>query len=269
MSGAEGFSMISRTRPPAPWIGGKRLLSKKIIELIDKIPHRSYVEPFFGMGGVFFRRERIPRTEIINDISGEVFNFLRITQRHHLQLLDTLRYNVASREEFERLVSLEPSSLTDLERAARFVYIQKLTFAGKVCGRSFGVSRNGGSRFNFFNVAPVLEAVHQRLSGVVIENLDWTELVPRYDCSTALFYLDPPYFGHETDYGRGIFNQADFARLAQYLREMRGSFVLSINDHPAVRSIFDGFEMLECSVDYTVSLSKRAKARELIYFSGI
>ena len=52
--------------PIAAWIGGKRLLARAIIERIDRIPHRTYAEPFVGMGGVFLRRARKPKTEIIN-----------------------------------------------------------------------------------------------------------------------------------------------------------------------------------------------------------
>ncbi len=92
------------------------------------------------MGGVFFRRRNVPRAEVINDRNGEVVNLFRIPQRHYPQFMDTLKFQVTSRREFERPEGLrDPATLTDLERAARFIYLQKLAFGGKVAGQNFGV----------------------------------------------------------------------------------------------------------------------------------
>lgn len=56
--------------PAAPWLGGKKLLAKRIIERLRQVPHAGYVEPFVGMGGVFLRRPWRVRTEVINDAAG-------------------------------------------------------------------------------------------------------------------------------------------------------------------------------------------------------
>jgi DNA adenine methylase len=53
--------------PVAPYLGGKRNLAKVICPKIDAIPHTTYVEPFVGMGGIFFKRSMLPRAEVIND----------------------------------------------------------------------------------------------------------------------------------------------------------------------------------------------------------
>ena len=58
---------VDPVAPPAPWQGGKRYLAPKIIERIGEVAHSTYVEPFVGMGGVFFRRTLRPDCEIIND----------------------------------------------------------------------------------------------------------------------------------------------------------------------------------------------------------
>ncbi len=122
--------------PPAAYIGGKRLLSKTIIERLRSIPHDGYAEPFVGMGGVFLRRPFQPKLEVLNDINGEVANLFRILQRHYPQFMDTLKFQITSRREFERLQRSDPSTLTDLERAARFLYLQRTAFGGKVTGRT-------------------------------------------------------------------------------------------------------------------------------------
>ena len=122
-------------------------------------------------------------------------------QRHYVQFLEVLKFGLTTRAEFERLVRVDPDTLTDLERAARFPYLQRTAFGGKVSGRNFGVDKTRPARFNLIALEPLLEDLHTRLSGVTIECLDWTVFIPRYDGPDTLFYLDPPYWGCEDDYG--------------------------------------------------------------------
>ena len=166
---ATDLQPVQPARPVAPYIGGKRILAKAIIERINATPHTGYAEPFCGMGGVFLRRDHKPKTEVINDINNEVVNLFRILQRHYPQFMETLKFQITSRREFERLVATDPDTLTDLERAARFLYLQRTTFGGRVSGKNFGVDKSGGGRFNLNNLTPTLEAVHERMAGVIIE----------------------------------------------------------------------------------------------------
>lgn len=255
---------IEPVRPPAGYIGGKRRLAAKLCELIASRPHRTYAEAFVGMGGVFFRREVRPPAEIINDRNGEVANLFRILQRHYPQFMDTLRFQITSRREFERLKASDPVTLTDLERAGRFLYLQRLAFGGKVAGQSFGVDRRSAGGFNLTRLAPLLEEVHERLAGVVIESLDWTRFLDRYDAPETLFYLDPPYWGSEGDYGKELFGRDQFELLAQRLSVLRGSFIMSINDVPEIRERFGRFRIEEVELLYSVTKGKPTGARELI-----
>lgn len=195
----DSFSQLNQpvrpVLPVAPYIGGKRALSRRLVGLIDVIPHDLYAEPFMGMGGVFFRRTRRPKKEVINDISSDVVNLFRLLQRHYQQLLDVLKWQICSRADFERLTALPAAHLTDLERAVRFLYLQRAAFGGKVHGRSYGVSRTEPARFDLTKLVPMLEDVHERLCGVDIERLPYTDLIARYDTPRTLFYLDPPYHG--------------------------------------------------------------------------
>ena len=186
---------VRPVRPVAGYIGGKRNLSRRLVALIDATPHHTYAEPFVGMGGVFLRRQRRPPAEVINDISADVTTFYRILQRHFQAFVDCLRWQLASRAEFERLMKVDPVTLTDLERAARFLYLQRLCFAGKVNGRTFGVSPLQSGRFNPSTLEPMLADLHERLAGVTIERLPYAEMIRRYDREGTLFYLDPPYWG--------------------------------------------------------------------------
>jgi DNA adenine methylase len=259
-----GLTDVDPVSPPAAYIGGKRALSSRIISLIEQTPHQRYAECFVGMGGVFFRRRRMPRSEVINDRSGDVVNLFRILQRHYQQFMDVLKFQIASRREFERLAACKPETLTDLERAARFLYLQKLAYGGKVTGRSFGVDTTGPSRFNVMKIASQLEDVHDRLSGVLLENLDWSDFIDRYDGPDILFYLDPPYFGCEGDYGQGLFMRSDFERMAEKLANIRGRFILSLNDVEEVRAIFAGFSFIDVRLSYTISGGSGVEAREVV-----
>lgn len=149
--------------PVAPWLGGKSQLSKVLCPLIDRVPHVTYAEPFVGMGGIFFRRAKKPKSEVINDRSSDVTNLFRILNRHFPQFCDVLKWQITSRDEFERLKNEPPSSLTDLERAARFLYLQKTCFGGKVDGQNFGVAPTSPARFDLTKLVPILESVHSRL----------------------------------------------------------------------------------------------------------
>ena len=244
--------------PVAPYLGGKRNLAKRICAILDALPCATYAEPFVGMGGIFLRRTSRPSAEVINDRGRDVANLFRILQRHYPQFLDHLRFQLTTRVEFERLTATDPDTLTDLERAARFLYLQRTAFGGKPSGRNFGVSADRPGRFNLTTLEPMLEDLHTRLAGVVIECLDWAAFIPRYDRADTLFYLDPPYWGCETDYGKLMFDRSDFARMAAVLAGIKGRFIMSLNDVPEVRSIFAAFQMVQVSTTYTISTQRGA-----------
>jgi DNA adenine methylase len=251
--------------PAAPYLSGKRNLARRSCAILRDIPHDTYVEPFLGMGGIFVRRDRRPRAEVINDLSGDVATLFPILPRHYEPFMDMLRWQLTSRADFDRLRKQDSSSLTDLERAARFLYLQRLAFGGKVEGRTFGVDRRTPGRFDLPKLEPMLAEIHERLAGVVIEQLPHADVIRRYDGPATLFYLDPPYVGCEGDYGAG-FAPADFHRLAEQLAAIAGRFVLSINDTPLAREEFARFELLEVPVTDTIGNNHGAgqQAGELI-----
>lgn len=262
------YRPVAPVTPAAGYIGGKKQLASAIIARIERIPHETYAEPFVGMGGVFLRRKRAPKGEIINDRSGDVATFFRILQRHYVPFMDMLKWQITGRREFERLKASDPSTLTDLERAARFLYLQRTAFGGKVAGRNFGVDPLA-ARFNVAKLAPMLDELHERLAGVTIECLPWEAFIQRYDRPSTLFYLDPPYWGSEKDYGPEMFDRSEYERMAQVLSSLKGRFILSINDVPKVRKIFAGFALRPVRLTYTVAKSTNAKpARELIITVG-
>lgn len=256
-------------RPLAGYVGGKKILARPLAARIAAIPHGIYAEAFVGMAGVFLKRETAPDIEAINDLNRDVATLFRVLQRHYQAFTDMLRWQLASRAEFDRLRSQDPDTLTDLERAARFLYLQRLAFGGKVAGRSFGLATTQPARFDVRKLGPLLEAVHERLAGVWIECLPWRGFLERWDRPATLFYLDPPYWGSEGYYGPELFDRSEFAALAEALKGLRGRFIMTLNDGPEIRELF-GWATIE-PVELTYFLPGRgglAGARELIITDG-
>ncbi|HEY1736287.1 MAG TPA: DNA adenine methylase [Methylovirgula sp.] len=253
---------VIEAKPPAPYIGGKKALGATLARMIERVPHKIYAEPFVGMGGVFLRRRFAPPCEVINDVSGDVTTLFRILQRHYPAFMDMLKFQLTSRRDFDRLRATDPATLTDLERAARFLYLQRLAFGGKVSGRNFGVRMPG--RFDVTKLGPELAELSERLAGVVIENLSYGDFIDRYDAPEVLFYLDPPYAGSEWDYGDRVFAHGDFARIADRLARLKGAFILSINETPETRRVFAAFDIETVDVIYTINGESPKPVKELI-----
>ena len=254
---------VSTVRPVAPYIGGKRNLSRRICSIVDSDRHHTYAEPFIGMGGVFLRRTRRAPAEVINDISADVTTMFRVVRKHYPALVDELAYMLSSRDEFERQRAIDPATLTDIERAARFLCLQRLSFGGKVSGRVFGVDCRSPGRLRLATLRDDLQALRDRLAAVTIERLPFAELIDRYDSADTLFYLDPPYWACETDYGGGVFERDDFARLADQLMRIKGRFILSLNDTPGVRDVFRNFAFEEVVTTYTLATAATGSGKRV------
>ena len=114
----------------------------------------------------------------------------------------------------------------------------------------------------------MLEALHERLAGVTIERLPWPAVITRYDRPTTLFYLDPPYWGSEGDYGKALFTRQDFTAMATQLAQIKGQFILSLNDVAEVRQIFKAFRIEDVETTYTLAGNGKAKKAGELIISG-
>jgi DNA adenine methylase len=264
----DALTSVTPVNPVAPYIGGKRNLARRLVARIAATPHDTYAEAFVGMGGVFFRRQRRPKCEIINDWSGDVANLFRCMRAHPGALIELTALQLTSRADFDRHRREDPTTLTDLQRAVRFLFLQKVAFGGKVVGQDFGMSRDRPSRFRPRQVGADLLAAAARLDAVTIEQLPWAEFLRRYDRPGILFYLDPPYFGCEGDYGPGMFGRDEFAQMAEQLAQLKGRFILSLNDRPEVREIFATFSIETVGTHYGLAGKGAQPAREVIITGG-
>jgi DNA adenine methylase len=244
---------------PLAYIGGKQRLAKKIIAILPS--HTAYVEPFAGGAQVFFHKEP-SKVEVLNDLDGEVVNFFRVCQLHYEELLRGLRFSLVSRKWYRLVKSQNPESLTDIQRAARFFYLQKNSFAGLVRNPAYHYHVVRPPSFNLGSLPELIEKTHQRLERVQIECLPYEQILRRYDRPGTLFYLDPPYWGRKLY--RLNFTESDFVNLEENLRHVQGKFVLSLNDLPEVRKLFHRYVLREIQLSYTAQMTAGKRFRELL-----
>lgn len=181
----------------------------------------------------------------------------RVVQHHLDEFIRQFRWALASRELYGWLSATPPDTLTEIQRAARFFYLMKCGFGGKVDSPSFGTATTAKPRLNLLRIEEDLSAVHLRLHQVTVERLPWLECIRRYDRPHTLFYVDPPYFGTE---GYGVdFGLEQYALMAEALASMKGRAVLSVNDIPQMRQAFAQFKGKRLSISYTVGTSSRSR----------
>jgi DNA adenine methylase len=237
--------------PVIPWIGGKRRLAKHIMPLFPE--HECYVEPFCGAAALFFMKQPA-HVEVINDINGELVNLYRVIKHHLDEFVRQFRWALTSREIYRWLQITPSETLTDIQAAARFYYLQKLAFGGKVENQNFGTATTSPSRFNLLRIEEDLSQAHLRLSKTYIEHLSWQSCIAKYDREHTLFYCDPPYWGTE-GYGTD-FGLEQYAEMAELARTIKGKMVISVNDIPEMRQAFDGLNMDTVKINYTLSRQK-------------
>lgn len=249
--------------PIIPWIGGKRRLAKHILPLIPE--HSCYVEPFCGAAAIFFSKPESD-VEIINDLNGELINLYRVVKHHMGEFLLQFRWALTSRQLFEWCQITAPETLTDIQRAARFFYLQKLSFGAKVDGQTFGTAAMSGPRLNFMRLEEDLSQAHLRLTRCTIENLSWTKCIAKYDRPQTFFYCDPPYWQTE---GYGVdFGFREYEAMAKIASSCAGNVMISINDHPDIRSVFKDLKCREVPITYTVGGGQRAVRRNELIFTN-
>ncbi len=245
--------------PIFPWMGGKSKLSDQILPLFPE--HDCYAEPFAGGAALFFIKQP-SKCEVLNDLNNEIVNLYRVVQNHLEELLKQFKWALHSRKIFEWEQMKRPETLTDIQRAARFMYLQKVGFGGM--GRNFGTSATSKPKLNIIRMEENLTEAYMRLAQTTVESLDWAELVQRYDRPQTFFYCDPPYWqtaGYDCEFG-----WHHYERMAELAGGINGQMMISINDHPDIREIFKDLDMRAFDYEYTVGGGQnRSKCTELVF----
>jgi len=231
---------------PIKWVGGKSRLRKQIVDLIP--PHTCYVEPFAGAAWVLFGKPP-SKVEVLNDIDQELVNFFQVVKHQPEELIASFEWELVSRAEFERLAELDPTQLSNVERAHRFYYIIMAGWGGELDYPRFQTSITDGGHGNRLigalkTLRQRLMPVYERLRTVIIENLDWQECLARYDRQGTVMYVDPPYPDNKVNYVHNMRGWSQHQLLAERLHQTQCHWILSSYDTPEVRELFAQYHVI-------------------------
>ena len=215
------------------WIGGKKALRD---EIISRFPtdYKRYIEVFGGGGWVLFHKAPGNDFEVYNDRNPNLANLYRCVRDHPDELISELTYALNSRTDFDyiRKVMKTPTGIPDVKRAAYFYQLIRYSYAS-------GLDSYASQPHSMWNNFPLITNACARLQKVVIENKDFEKLIDQYDRPESLFYCDPPYFETEDYYEDVGFTKADHIRLADRLSSIEGKYLLSYNDCPEIRELYE------------------------------
>lgn len=245
-----------KTSPIIPWMGGKRKLASRLIPKFPK--HDCYVELFCGGAALYFLNPEPAKVEVINDVDGELINLYRVVQHHLEEFIKQFKWALTSRTMFKWLKESYCPGLTDIQRAARFYYLQQHAFGAKRVGQNFGYAPSGRP-INLCRIEENLSEAHIRLSGTYVEQLAWQDCFKRYDREYTFFYADPPYFdtaGYSVDFG-----YEQYKDLANIMSNSKGKVMVSLNDHEEMRNVFKDFRIESLDIKYSLTSKASAKSK--------
>ena len=235
-------------KSPINWFGGKYYMAKKIIDLFPE--HKVYVEVFGGAGHVLFQKEP-SAIEVFNDINSNLVNFFRILRDDYKvqELHKRLQLTPHSREEFLDCYGSWEHEKDEIERVRKWYVTLMQCFSKSFGNKGWSYSKSISNRGMSQSTSQFLGKIDkdipfavQRLRGVQIDNLDFRNILEKYDSKDTLFYLDPPYV-HDTrtmtyTYANEM-TEDDHKDLVNLLLSTKGKVVLSGYDHEIYNPLID------------------------------
>lgn len=256
-------STATSLRAFVKWAGGKQALCTDISSRFPEFDR--YYEPFLGGGSVFFALEA--QEAVLADANGWLIDTYCAIRDDWAAVCDELDRFKNTKTEFQRIRAIRPESLSLIQRAAQFIYLNKTCFRGL-----FRVNRSGqfnvpyGAYDRRYYERENLEAVSMRLQSATLMHCDFEFALSGVGASDFI-YLDPPYYkvGGYSDFNRytaSQFRAADHIRLAAVCRELdaRGvRWALSNSDTPFVRELYAGFRVSEIESRREINLNARSR----------
>ena len=250
--------------PVVKWVGGKRQLLNEIIPLLPKqIP--SYCEPFLGGGAVLFAVQ--PTKAIVNDLNKDLITVYEVIRDDADALIESLKRHENTSEYFYAIRDLDRdrdtySSLSNVEKASRLIYLNKTCFNGLFRVNSSGEFNSPFGRYKNPNIVnePVIRAVSEYLNSgsITFYSEDFAETLKRVE-KGGFAYLDPPYdpvssTASFTGYSKGGFDRDEQIRLKHCCDELtrRGvKFMLSNSATDFIKELYR---------DYNVAIVRAKRA---------
>jgi len=220
--------------------GGKSRVSDRLVDCI--VPHKIYVEPFIGGGAVYFKKAPA-ETEVINDKNPEIafaYAFIKSVTPEQMARLKTFDWQ-PNKEKFFSLKNSEVPK-DPVQRFYRFYYV--LIYSYGLSSKTYGYFEK-----DKFHVERRVPQLQERMKNTKIYNADYIEVMKKYDSPETYFFLDPPYPdewpGPE---GPKLFTKEDTQKLHDYLKTVKGKFLMTINSLKWIVDLFSDFKLYKLSV---------------------
>jgi DNA adenine methylase len=250
-------------KSPIKWIGGKSKSLKYLLPLIP--PHEGYVEVFGGAGWLLFGK--VPsKWEVLNDLDNNLSNFWNVLKSHENEFIKSFDFEVISRTIFNdyKKIYITKEYNDNIHQAHILYYLLKAGSQSSLPdggGSGFGRCK-GKSRLRLDKVPTDIIRSHERLITVTIECQDFRDIINFYDTEKTFFYLDPPYRNSSRhSYPVGKFTDDDYTDLYNFCSNMKGDFLLSINDDPFINSLFSKFNITKTKVPYSGSPKQKVRKK--------
>lgn len=220
------------------YYGGKQNMLRHLLPLIP--PHDAYIEPFAGGAAVFFNKAPA-RLEVLNDTNLLVWSFYRAAKLTPQALIRNLEATLHSRHEYRRALAVarRAEAHTTLDLATAFFVLTQQGFLGRMGSWGYGKDgRRAPFSQRYRAKVRALGDLCRRLGHVQLERIDGAACIEKYDAPGAFHFVDPPYYNSNCGHYAG-YTEADFVRLVETLRSVRGRFMLTCYPNPHIESLGD------------------------------
>lgn len=266
--------------PVVKWVGGKRQLLGDIVPLIPNI-FSTYVEPFVGGGAVLFDIQ--PKKAIINDFNSELINIYKVIKDKPDELISALEKHECFNSEkyFYEIRALDRNEnydeLSDIEKAARIIYLNKTCYNGLFRVNQAGQFNSPYGKYKHPNIVnmPIILAMSKYFNAndIKIVNGDYRITLKNLK-KGAFVYFDPPYmpisssssFTGYTENGFDMRQQSELKKECDRLNAKKIKFLLSNSDHPFIRDLYKDYEIITVKAKRSINsnANKRGEINEVL-----
>lgn len=216
---------------------GKKSPIKDIIKKQSPKDFNLYVEPFVGSGAIYLNMDLKDTPAVINDLDKNLINAWRTIKSGIT--IDENTYNFPSKDKQEKYINSKKTSGNE-------IFIQALikslgTFGSTGKGKIYKpISVN-----NFKNKVRNAKIQKDYMKNTKVFSIDYKSIIKKFDGVNTYFFLDPPYENSKLLYNEDTMN---FNELNNVLKNVKGKFLLTLNDSPEIRKIFKDFKILKLKV---------------------
>lgn len=241
----------SRAKPILKWAGGKTRLLPLLRACLSSQTFNRYFEPFLGGGAFFF--DLAPSSAYVSDSNRDLIQCYEAVRDFPNEVIAALLDRKVTEHEFYKIRALDPESLGPVERASRFIYLNKTCYNGL-----YRVNKNGqfNTPYGRNSKVSLVDAKNVRAASRILKNASLIAQDYQVALSDArrgdFVYLDPPYlpvgkFSDFKRYTKEFFYEEDHRRLAELFQSLanRGCLVLLSNSyHDKIAELYSGFNQL-------------------------